>query len=315
MSETLAAIAADADLILTGTTYQEVAANVAEHHGIPLAALHYFPGQGQFQNPAGAAAHEHRPSGVGGGGVGTLASAQAHRGRAARTLGLPRARHRAVRRIVESGALEIQAYDEVFFRPGRRLGQSRPLVGSMTLQLPAEVDDDVSAWVAEGHRRSTSVSAACRLTTRRGRRDDQRRLGRTRRASPDLLGCAGNRRYPGGRPREGRPHGQPRAIFPDAAPSSTTAVPAPPPPASARGSDPGAVGRSRPAGVGKGRPAPGVGTSRRFSATTARSLREDLTTVLSANCTHTAREVAARMTPPATSVARAADLLEQAAAR
>ena len=43
MSETLNAMAAGADLILTGTTYQEVAANVAEAQGIPLAALHYFP--------------------------------------------------------------------------------------------------------------------------------------------------------------------------------------------------------------------------------------------------------------------------------
>jgi UDP:flavonoid glycosyltransferase YjiC (YdhE family) len=43
MSETLAALAGDADLILTGTTYQEVAANVAEAHDVPLAALHYFP--------------------------------------------------------------------------------------------------------------------------------------------------------------------------------------------------------------------------------------------------------------------------------
>ena len=43
MSATLTEIAADADLILTGTTYQDVAGNVAEHYDIPLAALHYFP--------------------------------------------------------------------------------------------------------------------------------------------------------------------------------------------------------------------------------------------------------------------------------
>ena len=43
MSETLMGISADADILLTGTTYQEVVANVAECRGIPLAALHYFP--------------------------------------------------------------------------------------------------------------------------------------------------------------------------------------------------------------------------------------------------------------------------------
>ena len=43
MSQTLTELAADADLILTGTTYQDVAGNVAEYHNIPLAALHYFP--------------------------------------------------------------------------------------------------------------------------------------------------------------------------------------------------------------------------------------------------------------------------------
>jgi hypothetical protein len=36
MSRTLTSVADGADLILTGTTYQEVAANVAESQGIPL---------------------------------------------------------------------------------------------------------------------------------------------------------------------------------------------------------------------------------------------------------------------------------------
>ena len=43
MSSQLVAVADGADLIMTGTTYQEVAGNVAEYHGVPLAALHYFP--------------------------------------------------------------------------------------------------------------------------------------------------------------------------------------------------------------------------------------------------------------------------------
>jgi UDP:flavonoid glycosyltransferase YjiC (YdhE family) len=39
----LMSITGGADLLLTGIPYQEVAANVAEHRGIPLAALHTFP--------------------------------------------------------------------------------------------------------------------------------------------------------------------------------------------------------------------------------------------------------------------------------
>ncbi len=42
---TLKALADGADLLLAGITEQAVAADVAEHHGIPLAALHFFPAQ------------------------------------------------------------------------------------------------------------------------------------------------------------------------------------------------------------------------------------------------------------------------------
>src|SRR5438445_13755482 len=43
MSTTLTSMADGADVVLTGTIYQGVAANVAEYYDIPLAALHYFP--------------------------------------------------------------------------------------------------------------------------------------------------------------------------------------------------------------------------------------------------------------------------------
>ena len=59
----------------------------------------------------------------------------------------------------------------------------------------------------------------------------------------------------------------------------------------------------------------GVGTSRRFSATTRDSLLKDLRTVLEPRCAVRAREVAAQMTTPAQSVAAATDLVERAAAR
>lgn len=64
-----------------------------------------------------------------------------------------------------------------------------------------------------------------------------------------------------------------------------------------------------------GLPAPILPTVRtRFSSTTPQTLRDDLRTVLGPECTARAREVAARMTTPAHSVAVTADLLEGAAA-
>ena len=43
MGDSLLAMTEDADLIVTGTAYQEIAANVAEFRGLPLAEVHYFP--------------------------------------------------------------------------------------------------------------------------------------------------------------------------------------------------------------------------------------------------------------------------------
>jgi len=151
MSATLTSLAEDSDLILTGTTYQEVAANVAEYHSIPLAALHYFPARANSQvlpiplPPAvvrsGWAALEW---------VHWRALKQAEDAQR-RELGLPKATVRAVRRIVEGGALEIQAYDQLFF-PGlaEEWGGSRPFVGAMTMELGTDADDEVSSWIAAG---------------------------------------------------------------------------------------------------------------------------------------------------------------------
>jgi UDP:flavonoid glycosyltransferase YjiC (YdhE family) len=318
MSETLAAMAADADLILTGTTYQEVAANVAEHHGIPLAALHYFPARANSKIlPVPLPMSIVRP--------GWAVAEWAHwrllkpaEDQQRRTLGLPRARHRAVRRIVESGALEIQAYDEVFF-PGlaAELGPSRPLVGSMTLQLSAEVDDDVSAWVADGTPPvyfgfgsmpvadpGEAVAMISAVSAELGERalicSGALEIGDIREAGHVKIVRAVNHARVFPRCRAIVHHGG----------AGTTA-------ASVRSGVPTLVlwvGADQPVWA-KAVQRLGIGTARRFSATTTTSLLDDLMTVLSAKCAETAREVAARMTPPATSVARAADLLEQAASR
>jgi UDP:flavonoid glycosyltransferase YjiC (YdhE family) len=53
-----------------------------------------------------------------------------------------------------------------------------------------------------------------------------------------------------------------------------------------------------------------VGTARRFSTTTQKSLVADLRTILDPQCVARAREIATQMTKPAESVAAAADLVE-----
>ncbi|MBX7431921.1 glycosyltransferase [Mycobacterium sp. Y57] len=151
MSRSLTSIADGADLILTGTTFQEVSANVAEHYGVPLAALHFFPHR----------ANSHVlplkvPPSLYGPGFAAVEWAywrilkdaeDAQR----RELGLPKADTPSVRRIIEGGALEIQAYDEALF-PGlaSQWGERRPFVGALTLELGTVDDDEMTEWIAEG---------------------------------------------------------------------------------------------------------------------------------------------------------------------
>jgi UDP:flavonoid glycosyltransferase YjiC (YdhE family) len=109
----LMSLADGADLLIAGMTEQEPAANVADCHGIPLAALHFFPPQilRQASSP---------------GPVGTQSDP----------------------------VLEIQAYDEICI-PGLAAGWAdsadrRPFVGALTLQLPTDADEQVLAWISGG---------------------------------------------------------------------------------------------------------------------------------------------------------------------
>ena len=80
------------------------------------------------------------------------------------SLGLPTTSGSLSRRLLELGSLEIQAYDELFF-PGLAAEWSGrfPFVGALTMELPADDDDEVAVLdSAVGNRRSTSASAACR---------------------------------------------------------------------------------------------------------------------------------------------------------
>ncbi|MCV7408798.1 glycosyltransferase [Mycobacterium florentinum] len=124
----LLALADGADLVLTGKSEQGLAANVAQHHGIARAALHFFPDGAAGPNDMLAR---------------LAAEAEAaQRGE----LGLAE--------VDGSAALEIQAYDTLCF-PGlaaqwAEQGLRRPFVGALTLELPANADAEAGSWIEAG---------------------------------------------------------------------------------------------------------------------------------------------------------------------
>jgi UDP:flavonoid glycosyltransferase YjiC (YdhE family) len=136
-SAALMSLTNGADLLLAGMNEQGLAANVAEYYGIPLAVLHSFPPQIlELGSPHGS-----------------LPGKQAELDQR-RALGLPDATGLSTRPMVEDKSLEIQAYDELCF-PGLAAewadqGLLRPFVGALTLELPTAADDEVLSWIAAG---------------------------------------------------------------------------------------------------------------------------------------------------------------------
>jgi UDP:flavonoid glycosyltransferase YjiC (YdhE family) len=315
MNTKLTSLADGADLILTGTTYQEVAANVAEYYGIPLAALHYFPARPNTQVlPVRLPSRVIRSAWSVVEWVHWRALKDAEDAQRA-DLGLPKATVRAVRRIIEGGALEIQAYDEVFF-PGlpAEWGPDRPLVGSMTLELGTVTDDEVASWIAAGkppiyfgfgsmpvQSPAEAVAMITEVCAELGERalicSGVWDVHQTPQAEHVKLVRAVNH----------------AAVFPACRAvvhhggSGTTA-------ASVRAGVPTVilwVGADQPfwaTQVSRLK----VGTALRFSRTTPESLLAALRTILTPQYADRAREVAALMTKPAASVSRTADLLEDA---
>ncbi|BBU22842.1 glycosyltransferase [Mycobacterium xenopi] len=141
MGTTLMSLADGADLLLAGTNEQALAANIVDYYGIPLAALHCFPMR-EFvpilQPPHGWLDWQI-----------TKEAKEAQR----RALGLPETLGSATRRG-EVESLEIQAYDECCF-PGlaaewAQHGNRRPFVGALTLELATDADSDVLSWIDTG---------------------------------------------------------------------------------------------------------------------------------------------------------------------
>lgn len=152
-SDTLVALADGADLLFTGLVFEPAAANVAEYYDIPLATLHYYPMR------ANGHLHPILPAPLTRAVMTTdewLAWYRTKKieDRQRRQLDLPKATRPFPKRTTSRGSLEIQAYDEVCF-PGLAgewagLRTQRPFVGALTMELAAEADAEVAAWIAEG---------------------------------------------------------------------------------------------------------------------------------------------------------------------
>ena len=124
----LASLADDADLILTSSNEQRLAANIAERQGIPLVALHFFPSR--IQSSGGLKEEVVRQS----------------EEPLRRKLGLPDAAEPS------PALLEIQAYDERCLpgQPVEWAEPGKPFVGSLTLESPTDTDDAVLSWIDKG---------------------------------------------------------------------------------------------------------------------------------------------------------------------
>lgn len=153
MTRMLVSLAEGADVLITGVSYEELAFDVAEYHRIPLATVLWFPIRvngrlvGKLPAPVIRAAMTAYDRLVW---LGVRNVDNAQRAK----LGLPRASAPVPQRIAERGLLEVQAYDNVLF-PGlaeewARFNGQRPFVGTLSLELTTEADEDVTSWIAAG---------------------------------------------------------------------------------------------------------------------------------------------------------------------
>ncbi|MCA2322082.1 glycosyltransferase [Mycobacterium intracellulare] len=316
MNETLKSLAEGADLVLAGQTYQEIAANVAEYHGLPLAALHHVPIRPNGQVVAILPAPASRLALMLHDWLWWRAIKNVENSQR-RDLGLPRATCGSPRRIAERGSLEIQAYDEVAF-PGlaaewAKWRHQRPFVGALTMELATGADDEAASWIAAG---TPPIFFGFGSMPVESPSDTIEMIsGACAQLGERALICAGWSDF------DDVPHSDHvkvvgalnyASIFPlcraavHHGGSGTTA-------ASLRAGIPTLVlsvdGNQIIWGAQVKRRLK-VGTHRRLSATTRESLVADLRRILTPEYAIRARDLAARMTTPAESVAKAADLAE-----
>ncbi|WKG06373.1 glycosyltransferase [Mycolicibacterium sp. HK-90] len=316
VSRTLMSSAEGADLLFTGVIGEEAAGNVAEACDIPFAMLHVFPMRPNGQLVPALPAWLARPMMRGSEWL-SWPMMKRLEDPQRRELGLPKATGPSAWRVAERGSLEIQAYDEIFF-PGladewAAWESHRPFVGALTMELPTDGDDEVAAWIAAGSppicfgfgsmpvdsgaEMLAMISAACAEVGERG------------------LVCAGSSDF------SDVPHSDHIKVVDTLNYAATF-------PACRAVVHHGGAGTTA-AGLRAGMPTlvlstdldqtlwgarvkqMKVGTARRLSATTPKSLIDDLRTVLEPQYATRAREIATRMTKPSESVVTTADLLEK----
>ncbi|ANE80811.1 hypothetical protein A7U43_17240 [Mycobacterium adipatum] len=317
MNAALTELAADADIILTGTTYQEVAANVAERYGIPLAALHYFPNRPNSQLIPVPAPRWVAKSGFAVLEWGLWRVSKKAEDEQRRILGLPKTGVRSAKRVVDSGTCEIQAYDELFY-PGlsEEWNGSRAFTGAITLGLQTETDAEVTSWIASGtppiyfgfgSMPVQSPADAVTMITEVCAELGERALISSGVWELDAMPHAEHVKLVGAVNHA--------AIFPTCRAvvhhggAGTTA-------AGARAGVPTLVlwvSADQPVWARQVKKLR-IGTSQRFTRITKKSLTEALRTVLAPDIVERAREFGARLATPEQSVAKAADLIEQKAA-
>ena len=310
MSTTLRSLAQGAELLITGQSFEQLASNVAEYYDIPLATLHFNPIRPRDGHYLSTRVNEWQY---------WLLSKKLEDAQR-RELGLPKATGPAARRITERGSLEIQAYDEVCF-PGLaaewakfngRQPPQRPFVGALTLQLATDADEEVASWIAAGTPPiyfgfgSPAVASAAKTLAMIGAACAQ--LGERALVSaggsdfsslPDfehvkVVGAVSHTAiFPACRAvvHHGGAGTTAAGLRAGASTLILWTLPAQAPWAAQ-------VKRLK------------VGTGRRFTAKTERTLVADLRTVLDPQCGVRAREIATRMTEPAKNAVTAADLVE-----
>lgn len=153
MNSTLMKVAGDADVLFAGQSYQEPAANVAEHYDIPLVTLHHIPMRPNGRLVPGLPPPLARMS------MQLFDRYAWHLNKkiedAQRSeLGLPKAKAPSPARVAARRSLEVQGYDQVCF-PGlaREWAQwegLRPFVGALTMEQTTDADGEVLSWIAEG---------------------------------------------------------------------------------------------------------------------------------------------------------------------
>ncbi|WP_066897358.1 glycosyltransferase [Mycolicibacterium houstonense] len=313
---TLTSLGEGADLLFTGVNFEDAAGNVAEYYDIPLATLHLFPlrANGQFvpflPAPLGRSAMKASEWVA-------WRNAKKVEGVQRGQLALPKATSPSPWRLTRRGCLEIQGYDEVCF-PGlsaewAQWSEQRPFVGALTMDLPGDSDDEVAAWIAagtppiffgfgslpmeSGAKTLAMIDSACAELGERA------------------LVCAAGTDL-SDVPRSGHVKVVGAMNYSTAFPACRAVV------------HHGGLGTTA-AGLRAGVPAVilstdldqtlwgrrvkrlKVGTARRFSGTTEKTLVADLRTVLAPDYAARAREIAGQMTKAADSVMVAADLVEK----